>query len=204
MPHANLVPTRVEAGAPLQVRFELQDRKHAIFELELAMLNKVQHRRGRKGLADAGYAKQRSGANGFVLLQIGMAEAPGVDQTAVVGHRQSGAGRFVLAQEGRHQIVIGGQLRHDRPRDSTVNLLPTRPRGEPSGGGRAQELAPRRTRRHRTGKRQCHGLWGSKMGSNPSRGLSLSAARGQAQFTALKRPKIEPVPGRCLSFERFA
>ena len=75
-----------------------------------------------------------SGPHRFVLFQIGIAEAAGVDQATVIGDGQGGAGRFVLAHERGHQIVIGGQLRHDGARDLATGTLTVLPQGDPCGG----------------------------------------------------------------------
>ncbi len=145
VPYGNLVPARVQARSPFQMRLELQNRKHPLVKAEFALFDQPQYGRGGEGLTQAGDAKQGSGPHRFVLFQIGIAEAAGVDQATVIGDGQGGAGWFVLAHERGHQIVIGGQRRHDEARDLATGPLTALPQGDPRGG-RGQEPAARQTR----------------------------------------------------------
>ena len=58
----------------------------------------------------------------------------------MIGDGQSGAGRLVLAHEAGHQIVIGGQLRHDEPRDPGGRQPARRTATRVIRGRRRQEL----------------------------------------------------------------
>ena len=61
------------------MRLEPQNRKHPVVQSEFPLFNQVHHGGGGEGLAHAGDAKQRSGPNRFVLFQVGIAEAAGVE-----------------------------------------------------------------------------------------------------------------------------
>ena len=150
IPHGDVVPAGVQAGPSFEMRFELQKRKHPLVELEFAVFDQVHHGRGGKGLAHAGNTKQRSGPHRFMLFHVGKAKAAGVDQATVIGDGQGRAGRFVLAHERGHQLVIGGQSWHDGPCDLAKNppsgsRYPELPESQ-ARGGRGKEPAARRTR----------------------------------------------------------
>ena len=150
MPHGNIVPTRVEAGLFFKMRLKLQKRKHPFVKAKFALFDELHHGCRGKGFAQAGDAKQRSGPHRLAHFDVGVAETPGVDKATVIADGQGRAGRFVLAHEGSHQLVIGRQLGHNGPGDLAEGPLASLPEGQ-TGGGRSQEPAARRTRQRRIG-----------------------------------------------------
>ena len=103
--HGDLVETRIDAGALLQMRLQAKHLEGGLVEANPAFLHELQHRGRRDRLGDAGDAEEGIRLHGRVGLAVGMPEAARVDKFAVSGYGQRGAGDLVLAHELQHHAI---------------------------------------------------------------------------------------------------
>jgi hypothetical protein len=79
-------------------------------EVEFALLGEVENGDGGEGFAGGGDSEEVVGLDREAGVPVGVAEAAGVEEAAVLGDGERGTGELVLLEEGGHEVVEGGEV----------------------------------------------------------------------------------------------